>query len=67
VYDRKSVGAELAREGGGTFNINVADTPLSRAGSLLQGICGVYRILCMAEKSVGAGLLAKTAAHSAFL
>jgi hypothetical protein len=38
----KTRGSEPARDGGGgTFNITVADPPLSRAGSLLQGICGV--------------------------
>ncbi len=30
--------SEPARDGGGTSNIHVSDTPLSRAGSLLQGI-----------------------------
>jgi hypothetical protein len=64
VYDRKSVGAELAREDGGTFNTNVPDTPLSRAGSLPQGIEVLNQILCTTKKPVGVSLLAKTAAHS---
>ncbi|CAI8751094.1 hypothetical protein EMIT0P265_150018 [Pseudomonas zeae] len=29
--------SEPARDGIGTFNMEVTDTPLSRAGSLLQG------------------------------
>ena len=60
----KTRGSEPAREDVGTFNITVADPPLSRAGSLPQGICGVWRILYMAEKPVGVSLLAKAAARS---
>ena len=60
----KTRGSEPAREDVGTFNINVPDTPLSRASPLPQGICGVWRILCMAEKPVGVSLLAKTSARS---
>ncbi|TNF84731.1 hypothetical protein FGE05_05855 [Pseudomonas sp. ICMP22404] len=49
------VGAGLARDDGGTFNISVTDTPLSRASPLPQGSCGVCGIGDTAEP-VGAGL-----------
>jgi hypothetical protein len=60
----KTRGSEPAREGGGTFNINVPDTPLSRASSAPTGDLWLWRILCMAEKLVGVSLLAMAAARS---
>ncbi|PWE41767.1 hypothetical protein C9I49_20740 [Pseudomonas prosekii] len=38
------VGAELAREGGGSGDVMWPDTPPSRASSLLQRICGRKQI-----------------------
>jgi hypothetical protein len=37
------VGARLAREGGGLFNIDATDTPLSQASLLPQVICCALR------------------------
>ncbi|PWB34514.1 hypothetical protein DCO47_13225 [Pseudomonas sp. NDM] len=38
---RKNCRSEPARDGGVSANEMVADTPLSRAGSLLHGVCSV--------------------------
>ena len=55
VPDAKPVGAELARDGGGSVDADVTDAPPSRAGSLLQGFVVNARLVPDA-KPVGAEL-----------
>ena len=61
--DKETCGSELAREGGGTSNIN-ANRPTAIASKLaptLERLCPA--VPRPAKKPVGASLLAKAAAH----
>ncbi|PMW78447.1 hypothetical protein C1X32_30980 [Pseudomonas sp. GW460-12-1-14-LB3] len=60
-------GSEPARDGGGTFSIDVTDRELSRAGSLLHWIFSARRFCVRRRSNVGVSLLAMTAAHSALM
>ncbi|AEA71413.1 Hypothetical protein PSEBR_m1565 [Pseudomonas brassicacearum subsp. brassicacearum NFM421] len=46
----------LAREDGGTFDIDAVGLPLSRASSLPQGIAVSISFLCMPQNQCGSGL-----------
>ncbi|PMW12665.1 hypothetical protein C1X53_30565 [Pseudomonas sp. GW456-E6] len=56
--------SEPARDGGGTFGIDVTDRELSRAGSLLQWISSARRFCVRRRSNAGVSLLAMAVAHS---
>ncbi len=60
----KTVGARLLAMAAAQSKSPVTDTPLSRAGSLPQGICGGCESCGHPEKTVGASLLAMATARS---